>query len=344
MQKIGVDERPGPPPARHRASRGRATTSPSRRRPRTRRTRPSASSPRGRCSRRRCARRTARRWPRTSAASRSGASLRASDRPGEDEVEVAELDCCSGDSEAHADEAPCADRAPSDTPPPRVIDVIAAARRQDPERRPAARARGRGSAAARARTRRGRAAIPRTPIACGVVRRVTGRDATARRSRCRLRLRRRWRRLALELPARVPERTRIRRSAPTKSTTSPWIIRVRLLASSGLKIAGVEVARRRPRRAAPRRGEPRSPMPIAVFRPRSATAIPRKPIVDREIVLDVRRRNSQPRTSIEPPMPANAPGDRHGEEVAPRHADPAVARRVRVVARPRAPRSRASSG
>ena len=47
-------------------------------------------------------------------------------------------------------------------------------------------------------------------------------------------------------------------------------------------------------------------VPTAVFRPSSATAMPRNPMVDREIVLAATR-YSQPRTSIEPPMPAKAP-------------------------------------
>ena len=99
----------------------------------------------------------------------------------------------------------------------------------------------------------------------------------------------------------------------------------------GLEDRRVEVALRRPGRAARRRAAPRGPTPIAVLRPSRATAMPRKPIVDSEIVLAATR-YSQPRTSMAPPMPAKRPGDRHGEEVAPRHADAAVARRVRAVA------------
>ena len=83
------------------------------------------------------------------------------------------------------------------------------------------------------------------------------------------------------------------------------MIRVRLLASSGLKISGSRLRWDVPVSRAPKRRAAR-PVPIAVFRPRRATAIPRNPIVDREIVLAATR-YSQPRTSIEPPIPANAP-------------------------------------
>src|SRR5581483_1634801 len=68
---------------------------------------------------------------------------------------------------------------------------------------------------------------------------------------------------------------KISTSAPTKRTINPWMMYVRLLASCG----SIEPDWRPcvvPKRSAPKRKAAR-PTPTAVLRPRSATAIPRKP-------------------------------------------------------------------
>ena len=110
----------------------------------------------------------------------------------------------------------------------------------------------------------------------------------------------------------------------------------------GLEDLRVEVARRRARCSAPKRSAAR-PMPTAVFRPRSATAMPRNPIVEPWMSRDV-----EPELPAEDVERAGEPregaGDRHREEVVPRDADAAVARGLGVEARPRAPRTRASCG
>ena len=67
-------------------------------------------------------------------------------------------------------------------------------------------------------------------------------------------------------------------SAPTKSTISPWIIDVRLPASSGWITFDVSPCVV-PKSSAPKSSAAR-PVPTAVLRPSSATAMPRKPIDD----------------------------------------------------------------
>jgi hypothetical protein len=62
-----------------------------------------------------------------------------------------------------------------------------------------------------------------------------------------------------------------------KSTTSPWMISVRLPASSGSKISGSRFLELVPVRRAPKRSAA-ARMPLAVLRPRRATAMPTKPI------------------------------------------------------------------
>src|SRR6266540_2228269 len=72
------------------------------------------------------------------------------------------------------------------------------------------------------------------------------------------------------------QRYRIRTSAPTKRTTRPWMISVRFpvsWAGISLELSPCVV----PYSNAPKRSAAR-PVPTAVFRPSSATAIPRNPI------------------------------------------------------------------
>ncbi len=120
-------------------------------------------------------------------------------------------------------------------------------------------------------------------------------------------------------------------SAPTKSTTRPWISSVRFEASSGWKISGSRFRVDVPLTRAPNRRAAKA-TPTAVLRPSSATAMPTKPTAGRG--LDVARR--------EPELPAEdvdragetgeGAGDRHREEVVAGDADAAVARRLGVEA------------
>src|SRR5262249_61296198 len=71
---------------------------------------------------------------------------------------------------------------------------------------------------------------------------------------------------------------RMSRSAPTKSTIRPWMMYVRLVAACG-SITPDWSPWVVPKSSAPKRSAP-SRMPGAVFLPRSATAIPRKPICE----------------------------------------------------------------
>ena len=128
-------------------------------------------------------------------------------------------------------------------------------------------------------------------------------------------------------------------SAPTKSTMSPWMITVRGVASSGGKISGSRLRVDVPVCRAAKSSAER-PMPTAVLRPRRATAMPMKPIVE---VKSVVSSPELPAQDVEGPgEPGEAPGDRHGENVVARDADPPVPRGLRIVQRP-APRTRASS-
>ena len=109
------------------------------------------------------------------------------------------------------------------------------------------------------------------------------------------------------------------------------MIRVRLPASSGLItswIAGFRVEV--PCISAPKRSAA-SGTPIAEFRPRSATAIPMKPICE-TWMSRTPSRNCQPRMSIAPARPANVPGDRHRQHVAALDVDAAVPGGLRVEA------------
>ena len=109
----------------------------------------------------------------------------------------------------------------------------------------------------------------------------------------------------------------------------------------GLEDLRIEVALERPGEEGAEE-ESREADADAVFRPSSATAIPRNPIVD-----DLDRARCDPELPAEDVHRAadarEGPGDRHREEVAPRDADPAVASRIGVEARPRGPRIPASS-
>src|SRR3954454_10816729 len=104
-------------------------------------------------------------------------------------------------------------------------------------------------------------------------------------------------------PKRVALSTSV--SAPTNRTTRPWMIWARLAARSGRKMDGSSCRPEVPFRSAPK-SSAASPTPTAVLRPSSATAIPTKPIVDARTSA-CPRRNCQPRMSIAPARPANAP-------------------------------------
>ena len=112
--------------------------------------------------------------------------------------------------------------------------------------------------------------------------------------------------LAAACRLRRPSTERISTSAPTKSTTSPWIITVRFDASSGLKISGSRF-----RVDVPVTSDANSiaakPIPIALLRPSSATAIPTKAICDEIMTSFVLIRYAQPIVSIAPARPANMP-------------------------------------
>jgi hypothetical protein len=98
---------------------------------------------------------------------------------------------------------------------------------------------------------------------------------------------------------------RISRSAPTNSTTSPWMITARLDPTPGAKIVGSRLRDAVPVcRAANRSAD--SPTPTAVFRPSRATAMPMKPMFAPWIVV-TSTRYCQPRRSRPPARPANPP-------------------------------------
>src|SRR5580765_1991269 len=92
-----------------------------------------------------------------------------------------------------------------------------------------------------------------------------------------------------------PSRTRIRTSAPTNSTTRPWMITARLPPTPGAKIVGSRFRDAVPVCSAAKRSA-ESPTPTAVFRPSSATAMPMKPMFAPWIVV-MSTRYCQPRTS-----------------------------------------------
>ena len=121
-------------------------------------------------------------------------------------------------------------------------------------------------------------------------------------------------------------------SAPTKRTISPWMMIARLDADD--RAGSIDGSRFRdavPVSSAANKRAAERPTPTAVFRPSSATAMPMKPIVRRRIC---RRVDTElPAEDVERPGEAGEqPGDRHREEVVAGDADPAVARRLRVVA------------
>ena len=84
-------------------------------------------------------------------------------------------------------------------------------------------------------------------------------------------------------------------------------------------------------------------VPIAVLRPSSATAIPRKPTCEVWMSF-VNRLNFQPSMSIAAASPANTPQIAIARIVVAADVDAGVARGVGVVADGARPRSRASSG
>ena len=119
-------------------------------------------------------------------------------------------------------------------------------------------------------------------------------------------------------------------SAPTKSTTSPWIRSVRFDASSGWKIEGSRLRVDVPLTSAAK-SSAESPTPTAVLRPSRATAIPTKPICE---ARDVARRDVElPAEDVERSGKAGEhAGDRHREHVVARDVDAPVAGRLRVEA------------
>ncbi len=118
------------------------------------------------------------------------------------------------------------------------------------------------------------------------------------------------------------------RSAPTKSTISPWIRSVRFEASSGWKTSGSRFRVEVPvsSDAEEERAEADAD---AVLRPSSATAIPTNPSCD-VWMSPVESRNCHPSDVDRACEPGERTRDRHRHEVVPRDADAAVARRLGV--------------
>ena len=119
-------------------------------------------------------------------------------------------------------------------------------------------------------------------------------------------------------------------SAPTKSTTSPWIRSVRFEASSGWKIVGIEVAGRRAVDEA-REEQRREPDADGRVAPEQRD---RDPDEGDRARRDVARRDVElPAEDVERSGEAGErAGDRHREEVVARDADAAVAGRLGVEA------------
>ena len=251
-------------------------------------------------------------------------------RPDDHALEVADARLRRGDPARHAD-------ARRSRPRP---SRAAARPRPPPTRRPAGRATrarssgpasGSSAAAARRRTRARRARSPpsrraRTPASPAAMRRAPPVVlATLMRAPPR----------SLSPPRRGSfrrsrQRYTTRMSALTNSTIRPWMIDVSAPASSGWKTAGSRLRTDVPVSSAPNSSAENS-VPIAVLRPSSATAMPRKPIWETWTSL-VAIRNCQPSTSSEPASPANAPQIEHHEDVVARHRDARRARRLGVEA------------
>ena len=120
-------------------------------------------------------------------------------------------------------------------------------------------------------------------------------------------------------------------SAPTKSTTRPWMISVRLLARSGRKTVGVEIPRRGPRqeRAEEQRREEDADraVPAEHARPRS----PMKPISD--VWMSRHAKLELPAEHVDRAGEAGEGArDRHRRDVRARDADARVARRLGIEA------------
>ena len=105
---------------------------------------------------------------------------------------------------------------------------------------------------------------------------------------------------------RAAQTERMSSSAPTKSTTSPWMSCVRLPASSGGKKSGSRLRVDVPVLSAAKSSAAKK-MPTAVLRPSSATAMPRKAIV----------RVAGSPSHVEPELPAQ---DVHAIRLAPANA------------------------
>ena len=108
------------------------------------------------------------------------------------------------------------------------------------------------------------------------------------------------------------------------------MISVRFCASAGSKIDGSRLRCDVPLLSAPN-SSAAATVPLAVLRPSSATAIPRKPTSDAWMSF-VASRNCQPRMSMPPARPAKIAADRHDLHVVARDVHAAVARGLGVEA------------
>ena len=123
---------------------------------------------------------------------------------------------------------------------------------------------------------------------------------------------------------RAGQEQRTMRSAPTKRTTRPWIMNVRFGRARAGRSPGRGSGSRSPLTSAPKRSAEKA-TPTAVFRPRSATAMPTNPTV--ETWMSLVESGTASRGCRCAREAGEGSGDRHREEVVPRDADAAVARR-----------------
>src|SRR5262249_29616521 len=142
------------------------------------------------------------------------------------------------------------------------------------------------------------------PDGCDVARAYQLGDALAgRRDRRRCQPAPNIRLIGTFLRARQTESTS--RSAPTNSTTRPWIIRLRLPASRGSKTLGSSERLAVPVDSAPKRRAAKR-TPTALFRPSRATAIPMNPtpVAASLEMSGTPMWNRQPSSSTAPARPA----------------------------------------
>ena len=121
------------------------------------------------------------------------------------------------------------------------------------------------------------------------------------------------------------------RSAPTNSTTRPWMISVRLPASCGSKTLGSSWRLEVPTVSAPKRSAAKK-TPTGAVAAEQGDRDPEEADVRDEDVRASRCGTASRGCRSPPARPANAPGDRHREEVVALDVDAAVARRLRVEA------------